>query len=90
MAAKREAEEAAAAELKFRAGQRTRDLIAAGKIEKREVQEKVVKLTRKEKAGHRMAKTGARSHKAEGEGHTSKQEKKARQKKNRDKRFGLS
>ena len=88
--AKREADAAAAAELKFRAGQRTRDLIESGKIEKREVQEKVVKLTRREKKGHRMAKTGARAHKAEGEGHSTKEEKKRRQKKNRDKRLGLT
>lgn len=46
--------------------------------------------TRKEKAGHRLAKTGQKNRKYEGEGATSKEDKKKKNKENVKKRFGLS
>lgn len=46
--------------------------------------------TRKEKAGHRTAKTGASAKKFEGEGAATKEEKKKRQEANKNKRFGLA
>jgi len=46
--------------------------------------------SRKEKAGHRLAKTGSKSRKFEGEGATSKEEKKKKNQANVKKRFGLA
>ncbi|CAJ1399313.1 unnamed protein product [Effrenium voratum] len=46
--------------------------------------------TRKEKAGHRLAKTGSKSRKFEGDGATSKEEKKKKNQQNVKKRFGIA
>merc|ERR1711937_228162 len=46
--------------------------------------------TRKEKAGHRMAKTGQAHRKFDGEGSTSKEDKKNKNDANVKKRFGIS
>jgi len=46
--------------------------------------------TRKEKAGHRMAKTGQAHRKFDGEGSTSKEDKKKKNEANVKKRFGLA
>jgi len=46
--------------------------------------------TRKEKAGHRQAKTGASAKKFEGEGSASKEDKKKRQEANTKKKYGLA
>merc|ERR1712032_1223224 len=45
--------------------------------------------SRKERAGHRTAKTGQKSHKFEGEGATSKADKKKKAAENVKKRFGI-
>jgi len=63
-------------------GERARTLSKAERAE--------LNKTRKEKAGHRQAKTGASARKFEGEGAVSKEEKKKRQAANVNKRFGLA
>mmetsp|Transcript_40150 Transcript_40150/g.92276 ORF Transcript_40150/g.92276 Transcript_40150/m.92276 type:complete len:278 (-) Transcript_40150:32-865(-) len=45
--------------------------------------------SRKERAGHRMAKTGQKAHKYEGDGAASKEERKKRNEANVKKRFGI-
>lgn len=77
----------------------TPEQIEARKKEASEMGEKAVvlskeeraklNLTRKEKAGHRQAKTGAANKKFDGEGSTSKEDKKKKQDANVKKRFGL-
>ncbi|CAK9000605.1 Hypothetical protein SCF082_LOCUS6569 [Durusdinium trenchii] len=49
-----------------------------------------INKTRKERAGQRLAKTGSKSRKFEGEGATSKEDKKKKNKENVKKRFGLA